>query len=163
MAKLRIAGTINDSITDGEGMRYTIFVQGCPHRCEGCHNPQTHDFAAGELADTDNIFEEIKRNVLLSGVTFSGGEPISQARVLLDLARRIRAETDLNITIYTGYTYEELNAMNDPIIDELLRLTYMLVDGRFEAQQRDLTLQFRGSRNQRILYLDNGKIAKIGA
>lgn len=151
MSKLRIADTVEDSITDGEGLRYTIFVQGCPHHCNGCHNPTTHDFNGGKIVDTDELFDAFKNNVLLSGVTFSGGEPMCQAESLLDLARRIREETDLNITIFTGFTLAELKAKNDPIINELLSLTYMLIDGKFELDKRDLTLTFRGSGNQRII------------
>lgn len=151
MSNLRIADTVEDSITDGEGLRYTIFVQGCPHHCDGCHNPTTHDFNDGKIVDTDELFCAFKNNVLLSGVTFSGGEPMCQAKPLLDLARRIRKETDLNITIFTGFTLEELKAKNDPIINELLSLTYMLIDGKFELDKRDLTLTFRGSSNQRII------------
>lgn len=151
MSNLRIADTVEDSITDGEGLRYTIFVQGCPHHCDGCHNPTTHDFNGGKIVDTDELFCAFKNNVLLSGVTFSGGEPMCQAKPLLDLARRIRKETDLNITIFTGFTIEELEAKSDPIINELLSLTYMLIDGKFELDKRDLTLTFRGSKNQRII------------
>ena len=84
--KLRIAGTVNDSIVDGPGIRYTIFTQGCPHHCPGCHNPQTHDFAGGQDADVEKILEEIFNNPILSGVTFSGGEPFCQAEALLPIA-----------------------------------------------------------------------------
>lgn len=151
MSELRIADTVEDSITDGEGLRFTIFVQGCPHHCNGCHNPTTHDFNGGKIVDTDELFDTFKNNVLLSGVTFSGGEPMCQAKPLLDLARRIRTETDMNITIFTGYTLEELINKNDPIINELLSLTYMLIDGKFDIDKRDLTLTFRGSSNQRLI------------
>ena len=84
---LRLAGTVEDSIVDGPGIRYTIFVQGCPHHCPGCHNPQTHDFAGGYLADPKSLLEEIRKNPLLSGVTFSGGEPFCQPEALVDLGR----------------------------------------------------------------------------
>lgn len=161
MAQLRIAGTVNDSITDGDGFRYTIFVQGCPHRCEGCHNPQTHDFDGGKWVDTDELFDEINANILLSGVTFSGGEPMCQAEALLELARRISTETELNINIFSGYTYEQLIAMRNPVVDELLKLTGVLIDGRFEQDKRDLTLKMRGSSNQRLIYLNGGKIERI--
>lgn len=151
MSELRIADTVEDSITDGEGLRFTIFVQGCPHHCNGCHNPTTHDFSGGKVVDTDELFDAFKNNVLLSGVTFSGGEPMCQAKPLLDLARRIRTETDMNITIFTGFTLEELINKNDPVINELLSLTYMLIDGKFDIDKRDLTLTFRGSSNQRMI------------
>ena len=77
MSTIRIAGTVNDSVVDGEGYRYSIFVQGCPHNCEGCHNPATHDFDGGTLWEKDDFFkkvlQDIDENILLSGVTFSGG------------------------------------------------------------------------------------------
>ena len=89
MTKIRLAGTVGDSITDGPGIRYTIFVQGCPHNCPGCHNPQTHDFGGGKDVDIDVLLEEGMRNPLLCGVTFSGGEPMCQARALAELARKL--------------------------------------------------------------------------
>lgn len=87
--KIRIAGTVNDSIVDGPGIRYTVFVQGCPHHCEGCHNPQTHSFDGGTLSDTDDIFSKISGNPLLDGVTFSGGEPFVKRKNLLNLAKKL--------------------------------------------------------------------------
>ena len=86
MSELRIAGIAPESIVDGPGFRFTVFTQGCPHRCEGCHNPNTHDFSGGEVVDTDTLWERISKDILLSGVTFSGGEPFEQAGNLLDLA-----------------------------------------------------------------------------
>ena len=77
--KIRMSGVVEESIVDGPGIRFTIFVQGCPHRCPGCHNPQTHDFLGGYDDDTDSLFERIIKNPLLDGVTFSGGEPFCQA------------------------------------------------------------------------------------
>jgi len=153
MASIKIAGTVNDSIVDGEGYRYTIFVQGCPHHCEGCHNPQTHDFAAGKTTDTDRLYEQIIENPLLSGVTFSGGEPFCQSAPLAELAKKIKAR-NLDLWIYTGYTYEELIVSTDPAVQTLLSLADVLVDGRFDLNQRDLTLAFRGSRNQRVIDLN---------
>ena len=153
MASIKIAGTVNDSVVDGEGYRYTIFVQGCPHHCEGCHNPQTHDFNGGKLADTDALYEHILENPLLSGVTFSGGEPFCQPAPLAALGARLRAK-GLDIWVYTGYTYEQLIARHDAAVDALLAVADVLIDGRFDLSQRDLTLAFRGSRNQRIIDLN---------
>ena len=99
---LRIAGIQRDSIVDGPGLRYVIFAQGCPHGCEGCHNPQTHDFAGGKDADVEVILKEIAENPLLSGVTFSGGEPFCQAQALLPIAETLKAEGK-HLMIYTGY------------------------------------------------------------
>ena len=153
MASIKIAGTVNDSVVDGEGYRYTIFVQGCPHHCEGCHNPQTHDFTAGKTTDTDQLYEQIIENPLLSGVTFSGGEPFCQPAPLAELAKKLKAR-NLDLWVYTGYTYEELIVSLDPAVQTLLALADVLVDGRFDLNQRDLTLAFRGSRNQRVIDLN---------
>ena len=148
MALLKIAGTVDDSIVDGEGYRFTIFTQGCPHNCEGCHNPHTHAGDGGKSVDTEDLYREIRQNPLLSGVTFSGGEPFLQPKPLAQLAKQLR-NCGLDITTYTGYTYEELIAKKSADIDALLAVTDVLIDGKFILAQRDLTLQFRGSRNQR--------------
>ena len=84
--ELRIAGTANDSIVDGPGLRFAVFTQGCPHRCPGCHNPHTHDFNGGKTVTTEFLAERIKSNPLLDGVTFSGGEPFCQPEALAELA-----------------------------------------------------------------------------
>ncbi|WP_196593017.1 anaerobic ribonucleoside-triphosphate reductase activating protein [Pectinatus sottacetonis] len=151
MALIKIAGTVNDSVVDGEGYRFTIFTQGCMHNCPGCHNPQTHDPQKGYITDTDILFAAIRKNPLLSGVTFSGGEPFMQPSPLALLARKIHQNTALNITTYTGYTLEQLQSMPDKNITALLYDTDILIDGPFILAQRDLTLTFRGSRNQRII------------
>lgn len=152
MNDLRISGIEPESIVDGPGIRYTIFVQGCPHHCEGCHNPQTHDFDGGRVVALDNILEEIKKNPLLSGVTFSGGEPFCQAEVLTELGKKIK-DTGLNLVCYSGYTFEELLklAKTKPAVLELLKLTDILIDGKFVLAEKSLMLKFRGSRNQRII------------
>lgn len=158
MCKLRVAGIVNDSIVDGPGMRLTVFCQGCPHHCKGCHNGHTHDFNGGYEIDIDDIVEKAKKNTLLSGVTFSGGEPMCQPKAFLALAKRIKSETDLNIICYTGYTFEELQKMHNPDIDELLKVCDWLIDGKFVEELKDLTLAFRGSSNQRIIELENNTI-----
>jgi len=147
---LRLAGVVNDSITDGPGIRLTVFVQGCPHHCPGCHNPQTWPFTDGELVSPAEIMAQIAANPLLTGVTFSGGEPLAQADALLPLARLIK-QRGLELAIYTGYTFERLLELNDPAINQLLELTDTLIDGPFILAQRNLELNFRGSANQRIL------------
>ncbi len=150
MVSIKIAGTVDDSIVDGEGYRFTIFTQGCPHNCPGCHNPQTHDINKGKWADADDLIKRIRQNPLLSGVTFSGGEPFLQPLPLIYIAEHVHA-LNLDLTVYTGYTLEELQNMHNTAIDKLLSLTDILIDGRFLLEQRDLTLTFRGSRNQRII------------
>ena len=147
---LRIAGIIRESIVDGEGLRFVVFTQGCPHRCEGCHNPQTHDPNSGYEINPACILREYFKNPLTKGITFSGGEPFEQAKALLPIAEAVKANGD-DVTIFTGYTLEELIAKQNPHIDELLLLCDILIDGRFIIAERDLTLTFRGSRNQRII------------
>ena len=148
--EIRIDGIVEDSIVDGRGIRVAVFVQGCPHHCPGCHNPQTHDFAGGIIDDTDRIFEAFRENPLYRGITFSGGEPFCQPKPLKALADRVHA-IKKDVTIYTGWTYEALCAMHDPDVDALLSVCDVLVDGPFIEAQRDPELLFRGSANQRLI------------
>ncbi len=163
MKKLRISGIEPESIVDGPGIRYTVFVQGCPHHCEGCHNPQTHAFDGGRMIAMEKILDEIKMNPLLSGVTFSGGEPFCQPEELCELGRAIK-EMGLNLTCYSGFTFEELLELGkkQPAVMELLQLIDILVDGRFILAQKSLMLKFRGSKNQRLINvaasLKNGEV-----
>jgi anaerobic ribonucleoside-triphosphate reductase activating protein len=161
--KIKLFGTANDSIVDGPGIRYAVFVQGCPHNCEGCHNPNSHDVNGGYWEDTDNIIETVKKNPLLDGVTLSGGEPFMQARECAEIAKKAH-ETGLNVVTYTGFTFEEiLNKANDENnFSELLENTDILVDGRFVLELKSIDLNFKGSSNQRLidvkLSLANGKV-----
>ena len=151
--RLRVAGIVNDSIVDGRGIRLAVFVQGCPHHCPGCHNPETHDFAGGHDDDTDRIFEVFRKNPLLRGITFSGGEPFCQPAPLVELAKKVHA-VGKDVTVYSGWTYEELCEKHDPEIDALLAECDVLVDGRFVEELKDLELTFRGSSNQRLIDLN---------
>lgn len=149
--ELRLAGIVDDSIVDGPGLRYTIFTQGCPHRCPGCHNPQTHDFNGGCVKNINDILEDIKSNPLLTGVTFSGGEPFCQSKPLSVLADEIH-KLEMNIVTYTGFTFEELyNNKEHPEYLELLKRTDILIDGPFKIELKSLDCEFRGSTNQRII------------
>lgn len=148
--EIRLAGVVTESITDGPGIRYTVFTQGCPHGCPGCHNPQTHDFQAGSLRTVDDIFEEFRRNPMLKGITFSGGEPFCQPAALAELAARVHA-AGRDVVAYSGWTYEELTAMRSAGIQRLLDETDLLVDGKFILARKNLELLFRGSENQRII------------
>ena len=148
--QLRIAGTVTDSVVDGDGFRFTVFTQGCPHRCPGCQNPATWDEAGGRVIEAESLLPEILQNPLLEGVTFSGGEPFAQPEPLARLAETLHRE-GRTVWGYTGYTLEALREKHDPAIDALLAVTDVLVDGPFIAAERDLTLRFRGSRNQRVI------------
>ena len=158
---IRLAGIVRESIVDGPGIRFTVFCQGCPHACEGCHNPETHDFAGGKDISIERLLEEIDKDKLLAGVTFSGGEPFCQAEAFACLGRGVK-ERGLNITVFSGYTLEELQDMAAQRADvrELLELTDILIDGPFINELRDLTLQFRGSSNQRVI--DMNETRKTG-
>ncbi|MDO4481812.1 MAG: anaerobic ribonucleoside-triphosphate reductase activating protein [Bacillota bacterium] len=153
-AELRISGIVRESIVDGPGMRFVVFCQGCPHRCEGCHNPQTHDFEGGNMCSTDRLLEEIRKDPILKGVTFSGGEPFCQPKEFCELADGI-LDMGMDIIVYSGYTFEELLKLGEdnPYITELLKKCDILIDGRFELEKRSLALPFRGSTNQRIIDL----------
>ncbi len=151
--KLRIAGLVEESIVDGEGIRFVVFTQGCPHHCPGCHNPATHSFEDGRLVDIEEIFARVKDNPLLQGVTFSGGEPFMQAEVLFELGKKIKT-LGLDLTVYTGFVYEELIEKNLPGAKELLSVTDVLIDGPYVEAERDLTLKFRGSKNQRMINMN---------
>lgn len=151
---IRIAGEISESIVDGPGIRYVVFTQGCPHHCEGCHNPETHDFNAGILSTTELILEKMKRYPYMTGLTISGGEPFTQKSAILDLTVHFKKLfPKKNILIYTGYTFEELIDKKDDTIHAILKTADYLVDGRFIQSMRDISLIFRGSTNQRIIDL----------
>ncbi|KAB8294516.1 anaerobic ribonucleoside-triphosphate reductase activating protein [Bifidobacterium avesanii] len=143
-------------VTDGEGIRCSLYVSGCPFHCEGCFNASIWDFRAGHEY-TPALEEKIIADLAqpwVQGITFLGGEPLLNTPVLVPLARRIRREFghSKDIWSWTGYTWEELMRPGEtPDKRELLELIDVLVDGRYLKDEHDSLLQFRGSRNQRIL------------
>lgn len=152
MSELRIAGVIRESIVDGPGIRFVVFAQGCPHRCEGCHNPQTWDFNGGSAASPQKLIEEIKKNPLVSGVTLSGGEPFCQPEGMAELAALCK-ESGFNVIAYTGYLFEDLieKSKSTPAIMDFLRQIDVLVDGPFVTALKSYALKFMGSSNQRAI------------
>lgn len=148
--EIRIFGTAEDSIVDGPGIRYSVFTQGCPHHCPGCHNPESHPFDGGRVVDTAELIAVMKRNPLLDGLTLSGGDPMCQPEACLELAQAAKAAR-LNVWCYTGYTWEALQAEADEAKKALLAAVDVLVDGPFILAQRSLALKFCGSRNQRLI------------
>lgn len=148
MMEIRLFGTVNDSIVDGPGLRYSIFTQGCLHHCPGCHNPKSHDLTGGYLKSIDEIIKEIDDNPLLDGITLSGGEPMLQIEPLIEICKEVK-KRNLNIVIYSGFTFEQIVA--DSNKKSLLELCDMLVDGRFEIDKKSLSLLYRGSSNQRLI------------
>ncbi len=147
---IRIAGVVNDSIVDGPGLRFSVFTQGCSHHCPGCHNPETHDPQGGHDEDTDALIAKMKKNPLLSGITLTGGDPLEQSAPCLELAKAAHA-AGLNVWAYTGYTWEQLLNRADPDQMALLREVDVLVDGPFIQGERSLELDYRGSKNQRLI------------
>ena len=145
---LRVAGVIEESIVDGPGIRFVLFLQGCRLRCPGCQNPQTWDFDGGTLVPSDEVLARIRENPLVHGVTFSGGEPFEQAEALLPLAKELKAQ-GYHLMAFSGFTLEQL--VQKPECRALLEQLDLLVDGPFIEAQKSLDLRFRGSRNQRIL------------
>ena len=149
---VRLAGIIEDSVVDGPGIRFVIFVQGYPHYCAECHNEAAQDFNGGFDADIDGITEKIIESQS-EKLTFSGGEPFSQARALAEIARLVKAQNpNIEIITYTGYLYEELleKARTDSDVKELLTVTNYLVDGKYEQDKKTMDCFYRGSSNQRI-------------
>ncbi|MCL2866966.1 MAG: anaerobic ribonucleoside-triphosphate reductase activating protein [Clostridia bacterium] len=143
---IQIYGLQTDSIVDGPGLRYAVFVQGCPHNCHGCHNPDSLNPNGGKPYDTQDIIRFIQKNPLLDGLTLTGGEPFSQSEACLEIAKEAHL-MGLNVWGYSGYTYEELMNLSPSLLNEL----DVLVDGPFIQNQCSLSLLFRGSANQRII------------
>ena len=149
---MRIANIVQDSIVDGPGLRFVVFVQGCTHGCKGCHNPDTHDPTGGYEISVAEILDMIRKNPLVSGVTISGGEPFDQAWECARLARGA-SEMGLNVWVYTGYWFEDIYEANLPEWDLLLEWTDVLVDGPFIESMKSYEAKFRGSWNQRMIWV----------
>lgn len=147
-----VAGFADDSIVDGPGMRFTIFMQGCPHHCPNCHNPEAQPFTRDNLVPMESILAKIDNNPIISGVTFSGGDPFSPVHVyvLSRLVPELR-KRELNIIAYTGYTIEELINRDGLYTDLLIHSIDYIIDGPFIQSLKSLECPFRGSTNQRIL------------
>ncbi|MHC1750326.1 MAG: anaerobic ribonucleoside-triphosphate reductase activating protein [Cellulosilyticaceae bacterium] len=151
---IRLAGVLPDSLVNGEGLRHVLFAQICHHNCCGCFNPETHSPDGGELIPIAAIVKTINDNPLLSGVTFSGGDPFEQAEEFAIIAKAIK-KNSFDIWCYTGYTYEYLMLHQDanPGWGNLLDRIDVLVDGPYIEALADPNLKYRGSSNQRIIDL----------
>lgn len=148
-------------IANGDGVRVSLFVSGCRNHCEGCFQPETWNFEYGQpfTLETEETILKALEPSYVDGLTLLGGEPFEpeNQRELLKLLRRVRAQyPKKDIWCYSGYTLEQIQASEHPhceASDEMLSLIDVLVDGRFEQDQKDISLKFRGSANQRILDL----------
>jgi len=174
---LRIYGFSNESFVDGPGIRVVVFVQGCDNACPHCHNLDSWDINGGEEYSVREIIKKIKGavghaqadmrplskakkkalNRQVRGITFSGGEPFLQAKALVKVAQAVK-RIGLDITTYTGHTYEELSEGADEGIQALLNITDYLIDGPYIHEKRDIGLKFRGSANQRIIDMDKTRM-----
>ena len=157
---LSIGGIESESIVDGPGFRYVVFVQGCCFSCPGCHNPQLQPFEGGKAISPEEIIKSMQENPLLSGLTLSGGEPFTQAAACAKLAREVHA-LGLTVITYTGYTWEELTASSRNDWAALIRETDILVDGPFIQELKNIDLTFRGSSNQRLIDVKKSLAAGI--
>ncbi len=147
--KIRLASPLQpDSIVDGEGIRTVVWTQGCKHHCKGCHNAGTWDFEGG----FETTMEELKKELSLlkgqQGITLSGGDPLFQAKACMEIAKYAK-EIGLNVWCYTGFTFEKLLKSKEAL--DLLEYVDVLVDGPFILKERSLNIDFRGSRNQRVI------------
>lgn len=139
---------MEDTTVDGPGFRTSVYSSGCPHRCPGCHNPQSWDIDNGREVDIEEILDVILADPF-ADVTFSGGDPMFQPDGFAALARAIKERSSKNIWCYTGFLFEQL--LQSPSQKALLEQVDVLVDGRFVEALRDETLRFRGSSNQRVI------------
>lgn len=154
-------------VTNGPGVRTTLFVSGCTHNCQGCFNKEQQDFNYGNdfTKETEDEFIELTKSRQIKGVNILGGEPMQQIMddTLLNLLRRIKLEVDKPIWLWSGYTFEEI--VNNHKRLEILKEVDVLIDGKFESDKRDIMLKYRGSSNQRVIdvkkSLDKGSIVEI--
>lgn len=151
MKSIRLSSPLQtDSVVDGEGLRCVLWTQGCPHHCNGCHNPETHDVAGGEVVDLDALQAQMKEQFYHDGITFSGGEPMLQPEACRELACWAH-QLGWNVWCYTGYLWEALISSEDPAIHSFLKEIDVLVDGPFVLEKKTLDCVFRGSFNQRLI------------
>jgi anaerobic ribonucleoside-triphosphate reductase activating protein len=150
-----ISGIVYESLVDGIGVRATIFISGCLHQCKGCQNPKTHNFKNGKEFTPElqkEIINKIKDDPLIQGITLSGGDPVYSARDLIEFIVSAKLMlNDINIWLYTGFKFEELVNSTDIYKKLLVSMCDVIVDGEFIEEQKDITLSFKGSKNQRII------------
>ena len=144
---MRVLRIVEGTSVDGPGLRTSVYLAGCAHHCPGCHNPQSWDPAGGDDMSVDELMRVIAWNE--APLTLSGGDPLAQPGQVLELVRRVKTELNINIWLYTGYTWEQIVA--DRRLADVVRWVAVVVEGPFILAQRDITLHFRGSSNQRII------------
>ncbi len=149
LKKIRLAYKCSkDSTVDGPGLRIVVWTQGCVHNCKECHNPETHDLKAGYLEDIDNVIDYINQAKMQRGITLSGGEPFLQPLELVPIAQAAK-KRGMDVWSFSGYTYEQI--LKSPKKRKLLEELDVLVDGKFVIEEKDTRLRYKGSKNQRII------------
>ena len=159
--QIRLASPIeSDNIVNGDGLRAVIWCQGCRLHCPGCQNPETWDELGGIVTEISEVLNNLKKITGQTGLTFCGGEPMLQPLMCKKIADWVKKELGWSVWSFTGYTYEEIKAEGGDRWDFLKSLD-VLIDGPFILSQRDLSLSFRGSKNQRLIKLKNGEILSM--
>lgn len=144
---MRVLKIVEGTSVDGPGLRTSIYLAGCPHRCNGCHNPTSWEPCAGREMSVDDLLSIIAFNE--APLTLSGGDPLAQPHDTLLLLEMVKRQLGYNVWCYTGYTWEQV--MLHPELSAIMPYVDVLVDSPFMLAERDITLRFRGSRNQRII------------
>ena len=160
---IKIAGIIDNDIVNGEGISVSLFLQGCPFHCKGCHNPETWDPKGGITINeedlTQNILKKLIANNINRNLNILGGEPLDTKKKnnylawLINTVKSLYPET--KICLWTGYTYEKLKSIDNKDLQYILNNINYLIDGPFKIEERDITLKWRGSRNQRVIDIKN--------
>lgn len=159
--EIRLYGTVDDSIVDGPGLRFAVFVQGCSHGCPGCHNPESQPTCGGAISSVGEVLARIEANRLVKDVTLTGGEPFEQCGACIALASLLK-ERGYGVWVYSGYRFEELVAgVPDPDAPRLLELCDVLVDGPYVDALASYELAWRGSSNQRVI--DLARTREVGS
>lgn len=148
---MRVLQIVKGTAADGPGLRNSVYVAGCIHKCPGCHNPESWDLNAGKQMSPMDVFKEVYDD--FADVTFTGGDPMLQWPEVYEVCRYLK-ERGKNIWLFTGYTYDDVKSR----APEILQVIDVLVDGRYDQSKREVTKRFAGSTNQRILHLKNGEI-----
>lgn len=160
---MQYAGLIKNDFSAAPGVSVTFYTQGCPHRCPGCHNPETWDFKGGiefTASVLDDIIEALQANNIKRTLCIQGGEPLCPENEFLTcmVVRQIKeALPDVEIYLWSGYTYEQLSQNTDPHVKYVMANIDCLIDGPYLEEERDITLPMRGSRNQRVIKIDKSE------
>ena len=156
---MKYAGLIRNDLAAAPGISVSFFTQGCPHKCKGCHNPETWDFNGGKEFSPNvlyEIYESLGANDVERSFCIMGGEPMCEQNLFLTcmVLHNVKLHfPQVKVYLWTGYYYEDLLKMTDPKVKMILDMTDILIDGPYEEYNRDISLQMRGSSNQSIIDL----------